>query len=229
LCLLGIVAGINATAVDDSCQSTIEDGRLSTGFWSNMGRQMGFHVHKFTEDLFYNVNNMVTSFHVKEHIDNIRDTMKQLVSTTEAFRTQVEDAVKAKGITMEDVSNDLTTLFEQISEQLAKEFPPPDTAPSHQERREMVAVIMKRLEDGTVQICGKWGIQQETMRKLFSEIGPIIGKLIVLIGDFSEQHPTIVRHLMNTATFVVLPQTWLFRSIFIQSLWAFSRFGHRIG
>jgi hypothetical protein len=108
--------------------------------------------------------------------------MRQLVSTAETFRSQVEVAVNSQGRTMEDVSNHLSVLYAQILEQLATEFPAPDEAPSHQEREDMVTVVMKRLEEGTVSSCERLGIREESMRDFFSKVGPIVEKLIVTIG-----------------------------------------------
>jgi hypothetical protein len=152
-------------------------------FWQS-ALALGIRVRKYTEDL---VNSAVASLHVKEEVDKLKVTMRQLLSTIGTFRTEFEAVVNSRGHKMEDVSKDLSVLYAQILEQLATEFPAPDRAPSHQERRDMVTVVMKRLEDGTVSICERWGIQEESMRKLFSDIGPVVENLIVMTGTSSYQ------------------------------------------
>ena len=152
-----------------------------TDFWQS-ALALGIRVRKYAEDL---VNSAVESLHVKEPVDQLKATMQQLVSTTEKFRTEIEAMVNSRGQKMEDISQDLAALYAEILESLSTEFPAPDRAPTHQERRDMVTLVIKRLENGTVSICERWGIQEESMRKLFSDVGPMVEKLIVTTGTSS--------------------------------------------
>ena len=108
--------------------------------------------------------------------------MNQLVSNAETFRADVEAAVHLRGKSLEDVSDELSALFESILEQLAKEFPAPDKAPNHEERISLVRETLRRLEEGTISLCEKWGVAENTARKLFPTIGPVVESLVVTIG-----------------------------------------------
>ena len=160
--------------------------------------------------------------------------MNQLVSNAETFRAHVEAALHPHGKSMQDVSDDLSALFESILEQLAKEFPAPDKAPNHEERRSLVRETLRRLEEGTLSLSEKWGVPENTARELFLTIGPVVESLVVTTGmsflhvpvrslntrflplhpgDLVEQHPTILEIMLFSGAILLIPESWILRPL----------------
>ncbi|THU84654.1 hypothetical protein K435DRAFT_870068 [Dendrothele bispora CBS 962.96] len=98
-------------------------------------------------------------------------------------------------------------------DQFQEDFPPPSTAPNHAERVKLIGTLMDRIEDGLVDVMGRYSVSEEDTRNNFAGIKSGIETALVLLGDIVEQHPCILEAILFSATILFVPEAWIFRPV----------------
>ena len=77
-----------------------------------------------------------------------------------------------------DLSNELQSIMDQFQE----DFPAPSTASNHDERVQLIETFMDRIENGLVDVMGRYGVSEEDTRDNFAGIKSGIKTALVLLG-----------------------------------------------
>lgn len=119
-------------------------------------------------------------------------------------------------LSLEHISAEVAQLHQRIIDEMEKDLPPPDHAPSHANREMMVDSILQRAESGFIDLIRTQGLAEEELDNLCETFGRIarpVKKLTVLVGDLAEQHPILLETLLFTAAGLIIPEYWLLRPL----------------
>ena len=126
--------------------------------------------------------------------------------------------IEDKGMSKADASKELGAISSGILVLLQEVFPPPDHAPSHKQRREMVKFALTKFEDGFTGLLRTLGLPDSELSAFhttWGQLSPHITMLIVTIGetlslfchaseanrvspgDLIEQHPLLFASIMS--------------------------------
>ncbi|KAG9308586.1 hypothetical protein JVU11DRAFT_11690 [Chiua virens] len=141
---------------------------------------------------------------------DITIAMDHIVSVTATFRDSIEGGIEARQITFETLTEELEGIFMAIASEL-KKTPPPNKAPGHTERAEMVERVMDDAEQALVNLVARHGIEQEAITSYLSALKPHIHALIVIVGDINEQHPKLLPILAFSVAALLIPESWILR------------------
>lgn len=161
------------------------------------------------------LNTAAREFHIQEKIDDFRNTFGDIVFASTEIREHMTELTQ-KGLTLDQISDELGVIFNDILDHLRKSFPPPDQAPSHEERLERVISILDEAERRLLDFARKHGMSEdgvENLRGSFDRLKPHIQKLVVITGDLIEQHPIIFSTLVFAGVAMLIPESWFLRPL----------------
>ena len=130
------------------------------------------------------LNAAAREFEVAEKIHEFRSTFHAIVSTSNEIRGHMTELTQ-QGLTLDQISDELGVIFNDILGHLKKTFPPPDQAPNHEQRQEMVNTVLERAEQELVDFARKYGMSEdglENLRSSFDRLKPHVEKLVVITG-----------------------------------------------
>ncbi|KAH7930324.1 hypothetical protein BV22DRAFT_1028551 [Leucogyrophana mollusca] len=187
------------------------------GFWERAG-DLGNDLQKYTKDLLHNAAQAYP-----EKIDEFTSTLGNMVDSTSKLRTQI----KKHDVSLETFSDELGKLLVVVLEELKRDFPSPDQAPSHEQRSVMVHSTLRKTEDAVLRVGARYGIFEGDLQPHLEELMIHVEHLTVVTGDLIEQHPYIFEALIFGATALIVPERWLLRPF--QSLLGFGPYGPEAG
>ncbi|KAF9789199.1 hypothetical protein BJ322DRAFT_1105065 [Thelephora terrestris] len=161
------------------------------------------------------LNAAAREFNVAEKIDEFRNTFHNIVAASSEIRGDMTELTQ-QGLTLGQISDELGVIFNDVLEYLKKTFPPPDQAPGHEQRQEMVETVLDRAEQGLLDFARKHGMSQDGLEKLrssFDRLKPHIEKLVVITADLIEQHPVIFSALVFSGVAMLVPESWFLRPL----------------
>ena len=123
-------------------------------------------------------------FNVTGKIQDLESTFHDILATSAVIRGHMSELTQ-QGVTLDQLSDELGVVFNDIEVYLKNTFPPPDQAPSHEERQEMVTTVLDKAEQGLLDLARKRGMSEdglERVRESFSLLKPRIEKLVVITG-----------------------------------------------
>ncbi|KAF7302031.1 hypothetical protein MIND_00769500 [Mycena indigotica] len=122
----------------------------------------------------------------------IRNFVEAAVGGVNALQNEVQ---KANGNA--SAMNDLQRGFAKVLEELNTLFPPPDHAPSHAERQAAVQTALTKIGAVLVSVLGPLSGDEEGVAKTWDTvIQPPLLSVVVLVGDFAEQHPYLLQAVL---------------------------------
>ncbi|KIJ61023.1 hypothetical protein HYDPIDRAFT_97461, partial [Hydnomerulius pinastri MD-312] len=145
---------------------------------------------------------------------DITSTMDHIISSTSAFRGDIQRTLETHNITIHQFSQELEGFFELIVNRLEDEFPSPDKAPSHAERAVMVNYVLDQTEETLLHLTARSGIQGDIVVNYFSVLRPHVEVLTVAVGDVIEQHPNLIATAVCSVAVLLIPEWWLLRPLF---------------
>ena len=86
---------------------------------------------------------------------------------------------------LRDISSELEHFFDIILDEMKATFPPPDQAPTHEERREQVASVCAKAERAVLEVAHKHGLSDEQLddiRVSLERMEIVTTNVVVLIG-----------------------------------------------
>ena len=131
------------------------------------------------------LNNIATEFDVTGKIQELESTFQTVLATTAEIRERLTELTE-KGVTLDQISDELGLIFKDILVYLQQTFPPPDQAPSHEERQRIVGIVLDKAEQGLLDLARKYGMSEdglENVRETFDLLKPQVQTLVVITGS----------------------------------------------
>ncbi|KAH7930323.1 hypothetical protein BV22DRAFT_1028549 [Leucogyrophana mollusca] len=164
------------------------------GFWEGAG-DLGDDLQKYTKDFLHNAAQVYP-----EKINELTSTLGNMVNGASKLRTQIEK----HDVSLETFSDELGKLMVAVLEELKRDFPSPDQAPSHEQRSVMMHTTLRKAEDAVLRVGARYGIFEGDLQPHLDELIIHVEHLIVVTGDLIEQHPYIFGALIVSAiTFII--------------------------
>ena len=114
---------------------------------------------------------------------DITSAMSNIVNTTATFRDNIKDALDDRHITFDTFTQELEGIFATIVNDL-ENIPPPDKAPGHAERAEMVGKVLDDASQAILKLATRHGIEEEVVTTYLLALKPHVQVLTVVIGMF---------------------------------------------
>jgi hypothetical protein len=108
--------------------------------------------------------------------------MGHVVSNTMELRAKVQGAAEARGLTLEHVSEMLSTDLAVVLQELKTEFPPPSDADHHEQRVEIISRALVKVEGSVVRVSVQCGISEADAIAHFKLIEPHVQHVLVVTG-----------------------------------------------
>jgi hypothetical protein len=90
-------------------------------------------------------------------------------------------------ISEERMVEEVEKAFDQIGAELQERFPPPDTAPTHDERLRLVSNVLDRSEHAMLQCVLKLGMDPELATKSVATLRVAAGRVTIIAGEKRER------------------------------------------
>ena len=122
---------------------------------------------------------------VATQITAFKNTIHSVISHAGALEKDFETTLREKGITLEDVSDELSVLYQRIVDELQEEFPSPDKAPSHEQRQEMAKTVLDKAENAVIKYAVDHDMAEanvEALNQHFEKLKSIVMTLVVATG-----------------------------------------------
>ncbi|KAH9951213.1 hypothetical protein B0H21DRAFT_720119 [Amylocystis lapponica] len=141
------------------------------------------------------LNDFTASLGISHEIQLYKATTEAMVSSAQFEVVQQLDAdIKAQNASVP-----------------AAEFPAPETALGHDKRVAMMSDIMTRARGIVLRVGVEHGVAEESLTKHLDILCPQIVNVIILVGDFAEQHSELVEVLLLAGSILVIPEQALLR------------------
>ncbi|OJA16723.1 hypothetical protein AZE42_12356 [Rhizopogon vesiculosus] len=184
-------------------------------FWDKV-TELGPKFQGHTDGLFHYAMELYPS----DTITEFKASVGNVTSTATTLHQVISEAAEQHGIPLDSMKGELGDIFNSMFEELKEQFPPPDEAPSHENRMAMITTALDRIEGGFLQFAINHGVSEEPLKshsnslKLHAQsIVVTIGTLPIFCGDLVEQHPDLAITLLVAAITVLLPELWLLRQV----------------
>ena len=213
----------DATCV--TIQTLVEPKRSPSDFWDMMTK-----YEQVLQDYVPRMLESAAAYFKSTNFSDITSAMNNIVDTTATFRDNIKGALSAHQITLDALTEELETIFMAIIQDL-ENIPPPNKAPGHAEREEMVDKIMDDSELGLTNLAMRYGIEVGVVTTYLGAVKPQVHVLIVTIGmsispcvlrmrmsllthrigDINEQHPQLLPALAFSVVVMLIPESWILR------------------
>lgn len=112
-------------------------------------------------------------------INHVVSTIQVIVADTENLKNTI---AQVHGASLDDIKNGVEKVFDDLLEELKNQFPPPDEAPNHAERRGNVSLVIHKVEDAFVKLCVQHGMAEDELRVHLDPIMSGIETVVVTLG-----------------------------------------------
>ncbi|KAK7681777.1 hypothetical protein QCA50_015124 [Cerrena zonata] len=180
-------------------------------FWkqaNSLGRQLQIYSESLLDDAKRQVQE------ASGHIEEVRQIVHELITSANHLQTYMVSRL-TNGVTTKSLSQAFEDALLPILEKVHEIAAAPGVALrlDHNERKRAVRELLKRIEEIIVIFGTKHGLDEAVLRKYLEPILALILKLVVLIGDLSEQHPILRNILIVTVIGMIIPESWVLRTI----------------
>jgi len=194
--------GIQQTVMETEDQSVNKIWTDATG----LGDRLKVYAKHTLDDL-------ASKYAINEKVASVRSFIHDLVGDTENALKDIA-ANLPMGIHVSKITDELHDRLVNmtIPEKLKEQFPPPDQAPSHEERERLVGAIYGLFIDEVGSVLDKVGSSEREKGKVkdsLTRLQPTLTKIAVATGDLAEQHPAILEALVIALTFEIAPVLFL--------------------
>ncbi|KAF8548040.1 hypothetical protein OG21DRAFT_1423796, partial [Imleria badia] len=165
---------------------------------------------KNLQDYVHSLLEAAATYFKSTKFTDITSAMNHIVSATTTFRDNIKDALNARNITIDAFTQELEGVFTTIVDDLEK-IPPPDKAPGHAERAEMVDKVLDDASQALIKLATRHGIEEEVVTTYLLALKPQVQALTVVIGDINEQHPQLLPALAFSVAALLIPESWILR------------------
>ena len=213
-----------ALRVAGAVQAFVAPKPSPSDFWE-MAKESEQNLQNYVHSLL----EAAATYFKSTHFTNITSTMNHIVSTTATFRDNIQGALDAHNVTFDTLTGELEGIFMGIVNDLEK-IPPPDKAPGHAERAEMVDKVLDDAAQGLLKLTTRYGIEEEVVTTYLAALKPKVQALTVAVGmsilssaegslnlltyrvgDINEQHPQLLPALAFSIAVLLIPESWILR------------------
>jgi len=186
-------------------QALVAPKPSSSDFW-----EMAMESEKVVQDYVPRLLESAATYFKSTNFTDIKFTMNHIVSATATFRDNIKDALDAHHITFDTLTEELEGIFVVIKNDLEK-IPPPDKAPGHADREEMVDKVLDDTARELMKLATRYGIEEEIVETYILALKPQVQALTVAVGDINEQHPKLLPILAFSVAVLLIPESWILR------------------
>ncbi|KAL1733434.1 hypothetical protein EV714DRAFT_246448 [Schizophyllum commune] len=175
---------------------------LSRDYW----RELYDHARQAVEVAFKDLSNM------QQRFPDARASIEDFVGLV---RSAVDDAAQLRPTTdlapnnLEDAEEEIGKALQAILEQVKTEFPPPSSAPSHEERLALAENVVGRAVRAVEEVLVKRGVGEEKAHHALERMERGLVRMVAITGDLHEQHPMLFDAVIFTAAAVIIPEGWI--------------------
>ena len=159
----------------------------SPDFW-----EMAMKSEKILQDYVPRLLESAATYFKSTNFTDIKFAMNHIVSATATFRDNIKGALDAHHITFDTLTEELEGVFMAIVNDLEK-IPPPDKAPGHAKREEMVDKVLDDTSRALIKLATRYGIEEEVVETYILALKPQVQALIVAVGM---SHPRSVMRVI---------------------------------
>ncbi|KAF7355695.1 hypothetical protein MSAN_01487300 [Mycena sanguinolenta] len=140
-----------------------------------------------------------------------RERVNKIVDSARALHAEILAARASNGPyapgSVGAIAEDLQRTFQKVldSEELRVMFPAPEKALGHEQRQEVVSVVLDQAGAALKAVCAEHGIDEERVAGPWEAVRGAIGTLVVLLGDLAEQHPRLTGALLGVGSLKLIP------------------------
>ncbi|KAH0828907.1 hypothetical protein J3R83DRAFT_2326 [Lanmaoa asiatica] len=195
----------SALRVTGAFQAFVAPNSSPADFW-----EMAKTYEKTSQDYVPRLLSNAASYFKSTKFTDITFAMHHIVDATATFRDSIKSALDAHHITFDTLTEELEGIFMAIMEDI-ENTPPPDKAPGHTERVEMVDKILNDTSVPLVKLATRYGIEEEVVTTYLLVLRPHVHTLTVAVGDINEQYPQLLPALTFSISSLLIPQLWILR------------------
>ena len=121
-----------------------------------------------------------------QEIENFKDTVHTVITFAKQIESDLQPLLSKRD--SEGVPDELDERFNNILDELQVMFPAPDTAPSHEQRKNMTDHALTRAGEELGKFAVTLGVskeQSEGIQRDFENLKPFVCDLVVTIGAFA--------------------------------------------
>ncbi|KAG1895908.1 uncharacterized protein F5891DRAFT_644745 [Suillus fuscotomentosus] len=130
--------------------------------------------------------------HAKElypsEISELKKSVNSIASTATSLHQVVKGAAEQCEIPFDSVLEELRNSFYVLFEELKEQFPPPEEAPSYEDRTLMIDTVLDRVEETFLRVAIKYGASEEVLKDHTSSFMSGVRHILRIIRDHYEQH-----------------------------------------
>lgn len=177
-----IISSLSTTNSTHSCKAAMYTTLgIPLPSWDRIVAEISGNLSQVTDDA---LNRTARERDILDKVEELRSTFLDIVATAAEFREHMAELTQ-RGMTLEDISNKLGAAFDKVLAHMKRTFPPPDQAPSHEERAAMVATMLEQVEQALRRFATQHGMSQEATDKMlatFEQLRPKVTLLAVVVG-----------------------------------------------
>lgn len=178
-------AALNLNAIQFRWPWSKTPDTLPSDFWEQ-AKQLGDKVYTYANQ---RINEIKTDRAVATRIDDIQKTYASLLEAGVALSAEVTalEHVQGSDVNANGLIEDMEKVLGELFEKLKSEFPPPDQAPSHQQRKESIHKALGYVEETLVTFLEQRGMSEEAIRAQLDKLLPLLEGVMIMIGNLFEQ------------------------------------------
>ena len=160
-------------------QALVAPKTSSPDFW-----EMAMKSEKILQDYVPRLLESAATYFKSTNFTDIKFAMNHIVGATATFRDNIKGALDAHHITVDTLTEELELIFVAIKNDLEK-IPPPDKAPGHAEREEMVDKVLDDTARELRKLATRYGIEEEVVETYIFALKPQVQALTVAVGMYN--------------------------------------------
>lgn len=174
----------------EATYSTFNTDNLETpaAFWErafSLGRLVQDYATSLVRDAAAKAERQVAA-----QINSAYNTMHMVVVEAGGLKNAFADL--RAGASFNDIQNDIEMVLTDLLEELKEQFPAPDRAPNHAERRGNVSLVLEKVEEALIDLGTRHGIAEQQLRIHIDPILKHVGEVVITLG--SSPFPFILVH-----------------------------------
>lgn len=182
-CQKSLTALFNWSAVLRWLYDLLHFEHARESFWDKV-TELGPKFQDHTDGLFHYALELYPS----EKIAEFKVSADNIASTTTTLQQVIRGVAEQRGIPLDSIKTELGDIFNAMFEELKEKFPPPDEAPSHENRTAMITTVLDRVEEGFLQFAVKHGVDEESLKSHTGSLKSHVQLTVVTIGTLPIFH-----------------------------------------
>ncbi|TFK44810.1 hypothetical protein BDQ12DRAFT_36758 [Crucibulum laeve] len=192
-------------------------------FW-RAAKELGDTLTAYTDKELHDAANRYNV--AAEKITEFKGEILQVVSNTQSLAKGLSAALEEHGFTLDDISEKLSLEFALVMEEMKTELSEPlpeDQTDRYRVRATMISISLQKVENAFVKVMAMCAISESDARSRFQELRPGIEHVLLITGNFIDNHPQLVEIILFSGAALIIPESWFLRPLL--SLFGFGPYG----